>query len=82
MKSIYNLYKNIFIGEFGEELFNRLYYKVNFSNALIRLSGLTINKSLPPNAMDFLESANRIPYVILKFNIGISVMASLIELKI
>ncbi len=82
MEHIYNRNKEKFISLYGSDKFNKLYEKVNESKALLKLTGYTVNTGLPPTANDFMGSANTIPYVISRFNLGASVMASLIELKI
>jgi hypothetical protein len=82
MERIYNQNKSRFINIYGNDKFEKLYNKVNESNAIIKLTGFTVNTGLPPTAMDFLGSANTIPYVMSRFNISASIMASLIELKI
>lgn len=82
MERIYNYNKNRFISYYGTDKFEKLYCKVNESNAMVKLSGITVNTGLPPTVNDFLGSANTIPYVMSRFNIGSSIMASLIELKI
>lgn len=82
MERIFNQNRSRFISLYGNDKFDKLYNKVNESNALVKLTGITANKGLPPTANDFLGSANTIPYVVLRFNIGVSIMASLIELKI
>lgn len=82
MEGIYNQNKNRFINLYGRDKFEKLYQKVNESNALVKLIGLTVNRGLPPTALDFLNSSNTIFYVITRVNIGSSIMAALIELKI
>lgn len=82
MLRIYNQNKNRFISLHGQDKFEKLYKKVNESNALVKLTGLTVNKGLPPTANDFLSSANTILYVMSKVSLGASIMAALIELKI
>ena len=82
MERIYNHTKNRFISLYGSDKFEKLYNKVNESNAMVKLTGITVNTGLPPTANDFLGSANTIPYVMSRFNIGASITASLIELKI
>lgn len=82
MEIIYNSNRNKFIGLYGSEKFEKLYRKVNDSQAIFKLTGYTVNTGLPPTASDFIGSANTIPYVISRFNLAASVMASLIELKI
>jgi hypothetical protein len=82
MMRIYNQNKDRFLRLYGQEKFEKLYQKVNESNSLVKLTGLTVNKGLPPTANDFLNSANTILYVVTRVNIATSVMAALIELKI
>lgn len=82
MENIYNHNKLKFIRQYSSDKFERLYDKVANSKATISLIGHSANRSLAPNPADFLGSANMIPYVVSKFNIGISVMAALIMLKI
>jgi hypothetical protein len=82
MNFTFNQAKQRFIAKYGNEKFEKLSQKVNESGALVKLTGLTINKGLPPTATDFLLSANKIFYVASKINIGVTVMAALIMLKI
>ena len=78
----FNQSKRRFIEKFGNERFEKLSQKVSESNALIKLTGLTVNKGLPPTATDFLLAANSIFYVSTKFDIAVSVMAALLMMKI
>jgi predicted MFS family arabinose efflux permease len=82
MERIYNQNKSRFINLYGNVKFEKLYNKVNESNAIIKLTGFTATSGLPPTAIDFIISANTIPYVMSRFSVGASIMASLIELKI
>lgn len=82
MELIYTQNKSRFTSLHGQDKFEKLYRKVANSRALTSLTGQSVNRSLAPNPADFLGSANTIPYVISRFNIGASVMAALIELKI
>ncbi len=82
MDRIYIDNRNKFIRLFGNDKFVKLYNIVNESNAIIKLTGATVNSGLPPTAADFLGFANTIPYVIIRFDSGVSTMASLILLKI
>lgn len=82
MNGIYIYYKEAFINQYSIGKFEKLYKKVNESNALMKLTGLTVNMGLPPTSTDFFASANTIPYVMSRFSNKASVMASLIELKI
>lgn len=79
---IYNQTKQRFIEKFGVEKFDKLQNKVNESNAIVKLMGLTVSKMLPPNATDFILAANSIFYVASKFDITVSVMAAMIMLRI
>lgn len=81
MERVYNQNKARFINLYGNAMFDKLYYKVSESRAIVKLTGITVNSGLPPTAKDFLASANMIPYVVLKLDISVSVMAALIELK-
>ena len=78
----FNQSKRRFIEKYGNEKFEKLSLKVRESNALVKLSGLTVNKGLPPTATDFLLAANSIFYVSTKFDVAVSVMAALIMLHI
>lgn len=82
MENIYNQNKEKFIKQYGQAKFDKLFMKVSSSKALALLTGETVNRGLAPNPADFLGSANTIPYVMMRFNIGASVMAGLIELKV
>lgn len=82
MESIYEQNKMKFIRLHGQYKFEKLYSKVENSNALRSLIGFSVNNFIAPNPADYIGSANTIPYVMTRFNIGASVMASLIELKI
>lgn len=82
MENIFNQNKVKFVNLYGLDKFEKLYRKVNDSSALGKLTGLTVNRGLPPTARDFLGSASTIPYVMFQFSVGASIMAALIELKI
>lgn len=82
MEFIYKEYKRKFIVKFDNDKFEKLYRKVDDSNALVKLIGLSVQKGLPPTATDFLLSANTILYVTTKFDNYVTLMASLIELKL
>jgi hypothetical protein len=82
MELIYNLYKSKFIEKYGIDKFDKLYRKVIESNALVKITGLSVQKGLPPTSTDFLLSANTILYVATKFDTYVSIMASIIELSL
>lgn len=78
----FNKNKRRFIEKFGNEKFEKLFQKVNESGSLVKITGLTVNKGLPPAATDFLLSVNSIFYVVSKFDMAFTVMAALMMLKI
>lgn len=82
MQTIYNLHKSRYIAIYGVEKFDTLYKKVNNSKQLFEITGYTINTGLPPTSLDFLNNICLMPYLIFKFHINHTVMASLIALKI
>lgn len=82
MEYIYNEYKRRFISKYNTEKFSKLYSKVEDSNVLVKLTGLTVQKNLPPTATDFLIAANSILYVITKFDNYVPIIAALILLKL
>lgn len=82
MEQIYNRNKEKFISIHGSDKFYKLYQKVNDAKATATLLGYTVSLRLAPNPADLIGSANTIPYVMTRFNIGASVMAALIQLKI
>lgn len=82
MEFIYNQNRLKFIRLYGSEKFDKLYDKVSNSKALVSLIGQSVNMRLAPNPGDLLASSGSIPYVVMRFNIGIAVMAALIILKI
>ena len=53
--------KRRFIQEYGDVKFEKLCQKVKDSNALVKLTGLTVNKGLPPIATDFLLRNDILP---------------------
>ena len=77
MERIYEENKMKFVRLHGMNKFEKLYSKVENSNALRSLIGFSVDNFIAPNPADY-----TIPYVMTRFNIGASVMASLIELKI
>lgn len=82
MEHLYNTNKEMFIRMHGIDKFNKLYQKVNDAKATATLIGYTVSYRLAPNPADLIGSVNTIPYVVSRFNIGASVMAALIQLKI
>lgn len=81
MEIIYSEYKRKFIEKFGIVKFEKLYKKVEESNALVKLIGLSVQKGFPPTATDFEFSVNSILYIATKFDTNIVAMAALVELK-
>jgi|LSQX01.2.fsa_nt_gb hypothetical protein len=82
MEYIYNRNKEKYIRLHGDDKFYKLYQKVNEAKATATLIGYSVSYRLAPNPADLIGSANTIPYVMTRFNIGTSVMAALIQLKI
>ncbi len=82
MEEIFQQNKMKFVRLHGQQRYEKLYRKVEDSRALRSLIGFSVNNFIAPNPADYIGSANTIPYVMSRFNIGASVLAALIELRI
>lgn len=82
MSAIFEYAKQRYIQLKGQESYDKLYNKVNRSDALTQLCGLSIRKGIPPTSQDFIYKATMMPSIYITFDNVKSTMAALIMLEI
>lgn len=82
MQNLFDVTKQKYIALKGADSYNRLYAKINRSDALTEICGTTVRRGLPPTAGDFTYKASLMPSIIYTFDNVKSSMAALIMLHI
>jgi len=82
MEDIFEQTKWRYINSKGLDKYERLYRKIQGSNALVKLSGLSVQKGMPPTAQDFLYVISLMPSIYFTMSNAESSMGALIALKL
>lgn len=82
MTTIFEYTKQRYIQLKGQESYEKLYNKINRSDALTQLCGLSIRQGTPPTPNDFIYKATMMPSIYITFDNVKSTMAALIMLEI
>lgn len=82
MDLLFQQFSAKFSNIYGRSVYTKLYEKVEHSNALQKLCGISTIRGVPLSANDFMASALSIPYIAFKFDNKYQIMGALIELKI
>lgn len=82
MPAIFEYAKQRYIQLKGQESYGKLYNKINRSDALTQLCGLSIRQGIPPTPQDFIYKATMMPSIYITFDNVKSTMAALIMLEI
>lgn len=82
MPAIFEYAKQRYIQLKGQESYDKLYNKINRSDTLTQLCGLSIRQGIPPTPQDFIYKATMMPSIYITFDNVKSTMAALIMLEI
>lgn len=80
--TIFEYTKSRYVQLKGQASYDKLYDKINRSDALTQLCGLSIRQGVSPTPKDFIYKATMIPSIYLTFDNAKSTMAALIMLEI